>query len=184
MGHHFPNKLCVFPLFRWSIQAYYHSFVDIGLLVIGILLKQGFLVDKLKSSQYTCNNWPQQFSVCWSEAFKFVRLVPCCDDCCDVHVQSIFDLGHVLFMSFVFIFAYWFTTRFHGVEDLLTLPEHHCFFSGVHVVLSGYFLYYVLLIAGCPFVMFGLPYVWYVHLWFTDSDYHFCIVKLYTLKMC
>jgi hypothetical protein len=30
-----------------------------------------------------------------------------------------FDSGHVFFMSFVFIFAYWCPTQFHVMQDLL-----------------------------------------------------------------
>jgi hypothetical protein len=43
---------------------------------------------------------------------------------------TMFDSGHVVLMSFVFIFAYWCPTRFHVVEDLLTLLEHICFLVG------------------------------------------------------
>jgi hypothetical protein len=102
----------------------YHGFLDSGLLQIGKLLKQGFPVAKLNSSLYLSHKWPQQCSVCRSGAFKFARLVSCYDVLYDFHVKSIFDSGHVFFMSFVFIFAYWCPTQFHVMQDLLTLPEH------------------------------------------------------------
>jgi hypothetical protein len=57
----------------------YHGFLDSGLLQIGKLLKQGFPVAKLNSSLYLSHKWPQQCSVCRSGAFKFARLVSCCD---------------------------------------------------------------------------------------------------------
>ena len=101
-----------------------------GLLLICKLLKQWSFAAKLTSSLYLCHTWPQQGSVCRSGALKFARLVPYCDVRYDFHVKSMFDSGHVLLMSFVFIFAYWCPTRFRVVEDLLTLLEHICFLVG------------------------------------------------------
>ena len=109
----------------------HHGFLDSGLLQIGKLLKQGFPVAKLNSSLYLSHKWSQQCSVLRSGAFKFARLVPCCDVFYDFHVKSMFDSGHVFFMSFVFIFAYWCPTQFHVMQDLHTLPEHRGFLVGI-----------------------------------------------------
>ena len=135
--NHLFNKILFFKEILYSCPfliatsfGSYDRFLDSGLLLIGKLLKQGSLVAKLMSSLYLCHTWSQQCSVCRSGAFKFARLVPCCDVRYDFHVKSMFDSGNVLIMSFVFIFAYWCPTRFHVVQDLLTLPEHTWFLIG------------------------------------------------------
>jgi len=99
----------------------YHGFLDSGLLLIGKLLTQGSPVAKLNSSLYV---WPQQCYVCRSGAFKFARLVPCCDVRYDFHIKVMFNSGHVFFLSFLFIFTYWCPMRFNVVQDQLTLPMH------------------------------------------------------------
>ena len=157
----------------------YHGFLDSRLLQIGKLLKQGFPVAKLNSSLYLSHKWPQQCSVFRSGAFKFARLVPCCGVLYDFHVKSMFDSGHVFFMSFVFIFAYWCPTQFHVMQD--TLSEHRGFLVGSCISFIG-FLYNVLWIVVFPFVIFRLPCVLYVLLWFTASYYPFGIFKLFPLK--
>jgi len=102
----------------------YHGFLDSELLLICKLLNQGSPVAKLKSSLYLSHKWPQQCYVCRSGEFKFARLVPCCDVRYDFHIQVMFNSGHVFFLSFVFIFAYWCPMGFHVVQDQLTLPMH------------------------------------------------------------
>jgi hypothetical protein len=72
-----------------------------------------------------------------------------------------FDSGHVFFMLFVFIFAYWCPTQFHVMQDLLTLPEHLGFLVGFMRSFIS-ILYNVLWIVVFPFVIFRLPCVLYV----------------------
>jgi hypothetical protein len=97
------------------------------MLLISKLLKKGLPVALLKSSLHLCHKWPQQCSVCRSGAFKCSRLFLCCDVRHYFHEKSMFDLGHVLFIAFIFIFGYWCPTRFDVVQDLPTFPEHPCF---------------------------------------------------------
>jgi len=144
-------------------------------------MKQWFPLANLNSSLYLSHKWPQQCSVCSSGAFKFARLIPCCDVRYDFHLKSMFDSGHVFFISFVFIFAYWCPTRFHVVQDLLTLPGHPSFLVGFMLFFIS-FLYNALWIVVFPFVILRLSFVLYVLLWFTASYYPFVIFKLFPLK--
>jgi hypothetical protein len=116
--------------------------------------------------------------VCRSGAFKFARLVPSCDVRYDFHVKLMCDSGHVLFVSLVFMFVYWCPTRFMWCSigwPFRSTPV----FCGVHVVLS---LVFCIMFYGSLFVLFLLPFVLYVLLWFTTSDYPFGIFKLFSLK--
>ena len=151
----FKKKLYPCSFLFTSSCGSHHEFLDGGLLLIAELLKQGFPVAKLKSSLYLYHKWPHQCSVWCSETFKFARLVPSWDVRYDFHVKSMFDSGHVLFMSFLFIFAYWCPTRFHVVHDLLTPPEHPCFVVGSCCSIIS-FLYNVLWVIVCPFCDFSL----------------------------
>ena len=116
--------------------------------------------------------------MCRSGAFKFARLVPSCDVRYDFHVKLMCDSGHVLFVSLVFMFVYWCPTRFMWCSigwPFRSTPV----FCGVHVVLS---LVFCIMFYGSLFVLFLLPFVLYVLLWFTTSDYPFGIFKLFSLK--
>jgi hypothetical protein len=136
----------------------YHGFLDSGMLHIGKLLKQGFTVSKLKSSLYLSHKWPQQCSVCLSEAFKFARLVPSCDVRYDFHLRSIFDYVHVVLVSFACMYVYWCPTWCHVLQNLLTQSgSGPRIFSGVHVAIS---LVFCILFYGSLFVLlwfFTLP---------------------------
>jgi hypothetical protein len=77
--------------------------------------------------------WPQQCSACRSGAFQFARLVPCCDVLYDIQVKSMFDSGHVFFMSFVFILVSNTISCDAGSAHPSGAPR---LFSGVHAVLS------------------------------------------------
>ena len=159
----------------------YHGFLDSRLLQIGKLLKQGFPVAQLNSSLYLSHKWPQQCSVFRSGAFKFARLVPSCDVRYNFHVQLMCDSGHVLFVSFVFIFIYWCPTRFMWCSICLPFRSTPVFqWGSCWYIIS--FLENVLWIVVCLFVLFLLPFVLCVLLWFTASDYPFGIFKLFSLK--
>ena len=158
----------------------YHRFLDSGMLLISKLLKKGFPVASLKSSLHLSHKWPQQCSVCRSEAFKFSRLFPCCDVRHYFHEKSMFDSGHVLFIAFIFISD-------TGVQrDLMWCRICQPFRStpafkwgSCWMIIS--FLYNVLWIVICPFVIFRFTFVLSV-LWFTASDYPYGIIKLFSLK--
>ena len=151
------------------------------MLLISKLLKKRFPVASLKSSLHLSHKWPQQCSVCRSGAFKFSRLFPCCDVRHYFHEKSMFDSGHVLFIAFIFIFAYWCPTRFDVVQDLPTFRSTPAFkWGSCWMIIS--FLYNVLWIVICPFVIFHFTFVLSV-LWFTVSDYPYGIIKQSHLNM-
>jgi hypothetical protein len=160
----------------------YHGFLDSGLLLIDKLLKQGLPVATLKLSLYLCHKWRHQCSVCRFGVFKFAHFVPCCDVRYDSHIKAMCDdSGHVLFVSFVFIFVYWCSTRFMWCSicwSFRSTPA--CQWGSCCSIIS--FLCNVLWIVVWPFGIFLLSFVLCILLWFTTSDYPFGIFKLFSLK--
>ena len=156
----------------------YHRFLDSWMLLISKLLKKRFPVASLKSSLHLSHKWPQQCSVCRSGAFKFSRLFPCCD------VRHYFHESSIRVM-FYLLHLYLFSDT--GVQrDLMwcricqTFQSTPAFnWGSCWMIIS--FLYNVLWIVICPFVIFHFTFVLSV-LWFTASDYPYDIIKLFSLK--
>jgi hypothetical protein len=148
------------------------------MLLISKLLKKRFPVASLKSSLHLSPKWPQQCSVCRSGAFKFSRLFPCCD------VRHYFHESSIRVM-FYLLHLYLFSDT--GVQrDLMwcricqTFQSSPAFkWGSCWMIIS--FLYNVLWIVICPFVIFHFTFVLFV-LWFTASDYPYGIIKLFSLK--
>ena len=137
-------------------------------------------MSKLKSSLHLSHKWPQQCSVCRSGAFNFSRLFPCCD------VRHYFHESSIRVM-FYLLHLYLFSDT--GVQrDLMwcricqTFQSTSAFkWGSCWMIIS--FLYNVLWIVICPFVIFHFTFVLSV-LWFTASDYPYGIIKLFSLKHC
>jgi hypothetical protein len=145
----------------------YQDFLDRGLLLTRKLLNQGFLLVKLKSSNFTvatmtwltvmeylCYKWPRICST--SRSFHHSRIIT----------------GFVTRL----------TRRVTLVEQELLIPPEYLsspsVLSGIRVTRSLVLCVYFV----DPFVFFLLAIVLSVLLRYTDSDYPFGIFKLFTLQ--
>ena len=144
------------------------------MLHIGKLLKQGFTVSKLKSSLYLSHKWPQQCSVCLSEAFKFARLVPPCDIRDDIRFGS--SCISVICMYVRILVSNKMSCLAESANPIRS-PDFK--WGSCCYIIS--FLYTVLWIVVCPFVIFRFTFVLSVF-WSTATNYTCGIFKLFSIE--